>query len=277
MEIPQQALEGRSTLSILTNFYQKEEACRQALAALCRNDANRDKTRAISSQPTALQPMKRRDTTEDTPTSVSSKRMSLPLKKRPCRVDYRTSGGKENFVCGSRDAKGARDPPQNDNTVQKVNEEFFISVDSMYKEQSTVLMQVSCSVQDPDGKELSLSVTRKDAKNCDLEMVGTINTRPPRTHGVPFKRDEHEKCCSVFGCEGDQGYGSHSVACGRARNTFALAEFLEKEGKDSITMEVVPNGEQSNVSENECCRNTDEEEKAVSCHLILLRSCQSTH
>lgn len=50
----------------------------------------------------------------------------------------------------------------------------------------------------------------------------------PRTNGVLYKRDKNGKLVSADGCEGDQGYGSHSVLGGRIRNPKAYATYKRK-------------------------------------------------
>ncbi len=50
----------------------------------------------------------------------------------------------------------------------------------------------------------------------------------PRTNGVLYKRDKNGKLVSADGCEGDQGYGSHSVPGGRIRNPKAYATHKRK-------------------------------------------------
>ena len=53
--------------------------------------------------------------------------------------------------------------------------------------------------------------------------------RLPRTCGVLYKRDEHGNFICVDGCDGDQGYGGHSVPGGRIRNPVEHAKFVEQQ------------------------------------------------
>jgi hypothetical protein len=53
--------------------------------------------------------------------------------------------------------------------------------------------------------------------------------RLPRTCGVLYARDEKGNVYCADGCEGDLGYGAHSVRGGRARNANAYAEYTEKQ------------------------------------------------
>ena len=81
--------------------------------------------------------------------------------------------------------------------------------------------------------DLSKSPHKKD--NFDLYNNKKSSTRRkssnnkiPRTCGVLYKRDNQGRLLSVDGCEGDQGYGAHSVPGGRLRSPEAHALFLEE-------------------------------------------------
>jgi hypothetical protein len=50
----------------------------------------------------------------------------------------------------------------------------------------------------------------------------------PRTCGVLYRRDEHGNCYCADDCDGDLGYGSHSVPGGRAHNPTAYAQFVHQ-------------------------------------------------
>jgi hypothetical protein len=50
----------------------------------------------------------------------------------------------------------------------------------------------------------------------------------PRTCGVLYKKDAKGHLVSADGCEGDQGYGAHSVAGGRIRNPNGYSTFKRK-------------------------------------------------
>jgi hypothetical protein len=52
--------------------------------------------------------------------------------------------------------------------------------------------------------------------------------RLPRTCGVLYKRDDNGNCFCADECDGDLGYGAHSVPGGRAKNPEAYAEFVEQ-------------------------------------------------
>jgi len=53
--------------------------------------------------------------------------------------------------------------------------------------------------------------------------------RLPRTRGVLYMRDENGILKSADGCEGDQGYGAHSVPGGRVKNEKAFNDFVQKQ------------------------------------------------
>lgn len=51
----------------------------------------------------------------------------------------------------------------------------------------------------------------------------------PRTCGVLYMRDAKGRFISADGCEGDQGYGAHSVPGGKIRNPQAYSEYKQRE------------------------------------------------
>mmetsp|Transcript_20355 Transcript_20355/g.30572 ORF Transcript_20355/g.30572 Transcript_20355/m.30572 type:complete len:977 (+) Transcript_20355:558-3488(+) len=57
--------------------------------------------------------------------------------------------------------------------------------------------------------------------------------RLPRTKGVLYKRDENGNFVSADGCEGDQGYGAHSIPGGRVMNPKGYATFQRKLQEES--------------------------------------------
>eukprot|EP00548_Thalassiothrix_antarctica_P007957 CAMPEP_0194141498 /NCGR_PEP_ID=MMETSP0152-20130528/10896_1 /TAXON_ID=1049557 /ORGANISM="Thalassiothrix antarctica, Strain L6-D1" /LENGTH=747 /DNA_ID=CAMNT_0038840137 /DNA_START=251 /DNA_END=2494 /DNA_ORIENTATION=+ len=76
-----------------------------------------------------------------------------------------------------------------------------------------------------------------DMKATKSRKARLVGSRLPRTRGVLFVRDEKGNCCSVDGCEGDQGYGCHAVPGGKIRNPVGYEKFqedrLSKEAEDS--------------------------------------------
>jgi hypothetical protein len=79
-----------------------------------------------------------------------------------------------------------------------------------------------------DGNNASQKEDSKDPKNR-AGNVRPAEDQLPRTCGVLFARDERGKCYSVDGCEGDQGYGCHSVRGGRVKNPDQYAKFMEQQ------------------------------------------------
>jgi len=53
--------------------------------------------------------------------------------------------------------------------------------------------------------------------------------RLPRTCGVLYARDEKGACFCADGCDGDLGYGAHSVPGGRVRNADAYTSFTDRQ------------------------------------------------
>lgn len=62
----------------------------------------------------------------------------------------------------------------------------------------------------------------------DGPATSKTNRRLPRTCGVLYVRDDKGNCYCADDCEGDLGYGSHSVPGGRTRNPDAYASFLSE-------------------------------------------------
>jgi hypothetical protein len=67
----------------------------------------------------------------------------------------------------------------------------------------------------------------------DPRKARAINTerKLPRTCGVLYKRDGRGGTCCADGCDGDLGYGAHSVPGGRARNPGAYQKYLERQAQ----------------------------------------------
>jgi len=57
--------------------------------------------------------------------------------------------------------------------------------------------------------------------------------RIPRTRGVLYMRDDKGVLKSADGCEGDRGYGAHSVPGGRVRNEKAFNIFLQEQQRNA--------------------------------------------
>ena len=75
----------------------------------------------------------------------------------------------------------------------------------------------------------SLSVKPRKASMGKHESTSVkVGRVLPRTCGVLYKRDANGQFVSVDGCEGDQGYGAHSVVGGRLRNSKAYGSLRQK-------------------------------------------------
>jgi hypothetical protein len=59
------------------------------------------------------------------------------------------------------------------------------------------------------------------------------NRKLPRTRGVLYSRDNKGNLYSVDGCDGDLGYGAHSVPGGRTKNPDAYAKYTEEQKQES--------------------------------------------
>jgi hypothetical protein len=76
------------------------------------------------------------------------------------------------------------------------------------------------------------NVSQKEDSKNSKDRAGKVRpaeNRLPRTCGVLYARDERGRCYCVDGCEGDQGYGSHSVRGGRVKNPDEHAKFMEQQ------------------------------------------------
>jgi hypothetical protein len=82
---------------------------------------------------------------------------------------------------------------------------------------------------EPKGK------TVKKSKVAGKTSAKASKTNPhaerklPRTRGVLYTRDEKGNCNCADGCDGDLGYGAHSVPGGRVRNPDAYETFIEQQ------------------------------------------------
>jgi hypothetical protein len=77
------------------------------------------------------------------------------------------------------------------------------------------------------------TTTTPSTSKAESSVKKKVNVNPdrrlPRTTGVLYARDEKGNVYCADGCEGDLGYGAHSVRGGRARNATAYAEYNEKQ------------------------------------------------
>lgn len=66
-------------------------------------------------------------------------------------------------------------------------------------------------------------------KNSNKKNSVNPERKLPRTRGVLYARDDKGNVYCADGCDGDLGYGAHSVHGGRVRNPEAHAKFLEQQ------------------------------------------------
>lgn len=186
------AFEGRSSLSVLTNFYKKEVVRRQELASSsCHDPMHTDKDPLSPSKKlvstfkthqnvTAIQ-------TERGPVlnnpSMLSKQKSLPLKKRAIVFGHETEERTGNAI-HSHDrilANGG------------------------------------------DGRKAEGSARIQSAKKRLAKDL------LPRTCDVLYERDEYGNFCNADGRESDLGSGHHSVVDGHKQNPLGVVQALEQE------------------------------------------------
>lgn len=82
------------------------------------------------------------------------------------------------------------------------------------------------------GKRVDKKSGIESASPTKLEMKRgkVVNDRKlPRTCGVLYTRDSKGNFTSVDGCDGDLGYGSHSVPGGRVKNPDAYMKYLKEQ------------------------------------------------
>jgi len=65
----------------------------------------------------------------------------------------------------------------------------------------------------------------REGKSFSNRKSNSKQEKLPRTRGVLYKRDENGTLLSADGCDGDVGYGSHSVPGGRIRNVKAYTSY----------------------------------------------------
>jgi len=78
-----------------------------------------------------------------------------------------------------------------------------------------------------DDKSLSVK-PRKTSMGKHESTSVKMGRALPRSCGVLYKRDANGQFVSADGCEGDQGYGAHSVPGGRLRNSKAYSALKQK-------------------------------------------------
>lgn len=76
--------------------------------------------------------------------------------------------------------------------------------------------------------------TRSTGSKIEGTLSHQQRLRIPRTKGVLYKRDEYGHLVSADKCEGDQGYGAHSVPGGRLRNVKAFNSFLKRQARNAL-------------------------------------------
>lgn len=78
------------------------------------------------------------------------------------------------------------------------------------------------------GEGSTPSSYRSDAPHSNTK-ANKDDRNLPRTCGVLYVRDAKGRFISADGCEGDQGYGAHSVPGGKIRNPQAYSEYKQRE------------------------------------------------
>jgi hypothetical protein len=98
-------------------------------------------------------------------------------------------------------------------------------------------------VKGKNGKKGGKPIAKTSAKK------NTVNTerKLPRTRGVLYTRDDKGNCYCADGCDGDLGYGAHSVHGGRVRNPEAYAKFMEQQ-QQLYKEQMAPNGDDQHGS-----------------------------
>jgi len=85
-----------------------------------------------------------------------------------------------------------------------------------------------------DKKDRNSGKVGKNAKvsahqSSSSRNVVNPNRKLPRTRGVLYARDDKGNCYCADGCDGDLGYGAHSVEGGRVRNPESYDKFTEQQ------------------------------------------------
>lgn len=101
------------------------------------------------------------------------------------------------------------------------------------KKRSDKEKKISDSARSSGFENANRSRTRTSANKNDCAHTNQQRTRMPRTKGVLYKRDEYGHLVSADKCEGDQGYGAHSVPGGRLRNVKAFKNFVKRQQRDA--------------------------------------------
>ena len=83
-----------------------------------------------------------------------------------------------------------------------------------------------------NGKGKKNQKSKKDSKSkgqAATKKHANPDRKFPRTRGVLYARDDKGNCYCADGCDGDLGYGAHSVPGGRVKNPKAFAKFSEQQ------------------------------------------------
>lgn len=92
----------------------------------------------------------------------------------------------------------------------------------------------------------------------------------PRTCGVLYLRDSKGNFTCADGCDGDLGYGAHSVPGGRSKNPEAYTKFLEEQtGRGQDDGEVIESSGLSTSYEADPIQHDDSEETGLQSGLVI--------
>ena len=78
-------------------------------------------------------------------------------------------------------------------------------------------------------KETTTRGKNKEKTKFAGKISANTERKLPRTRGVLYTRDDKGNCYCADGCDGDLGYGAHSVEGGRVRNPESYTEFMEQQ------------------------------------------------
>lgn len=84
------------------------------------------------------------------------------------------------------------------------------------------------NVKTKNGKK-ERKATKSSSSKASTKNIVNTDRKLPRTRGVLYARDDKGNCYCADGCDGDLGYGAHSVEGGRLHNPETYTKFVEQQ------------------------------------------------
>ena len=142
-------------------------------------------------------------------------------RKKPNKKSINRAGKERDTRSSSEHSGNARDSPPDTGKLSR-----------RQKQKSDGSLGVSERLNSAgDSSHYKNATTNTNSAASSLTKKKPINPtrRLPRTCGVLYARDDNGNCYCADECDGDLGYGAHSVPGGRTRNPEAFADFVKQQ------------------------------------------------